>query len=129
MDAFRTLIVPDAHVALTRTITETLAPVGGKGMYTTGLSLTGAEPTTHWISSGFIDPDYAALLPHDGAGGYPKVIVQMCAGAGLTVALADVEALLQAADITTETPQQAMARLGVQLVTELEPESEPFRPS
>lgn len=118
MNAFRTLIVPDANVSLARAITETLAPVSGKGMYTTRLSPTGTAPATHWISSGFIDPDYAALLPHDGAGGYPEVIVQMCTGAGLTISVADVEALLSAADVTTETPQQAMARLGLKLVRE-----------
>lgn len=61
--AYRNIIVPDAHVALARQITETLAPVGGKDMYSTGLSADGTAPATHWISSGFIDADYAQLLP------------------------------------------------------------------
>lgn len=146
MDAFRTLIVPAAHVALARTITETLAPVGGKGMYTTGLSPDGTAPATHWISSGYIDADYAALLPllewtqdEENAWqktvigpGYPEVIFALYTQAIQTpptnenpepepvisdFTLADVEALLSAVDVTTETPQQAWERLGVQLVT------------
>jgi hypothetical protein len=115
-EAFRTIIVADSNVALARQITETLAPVGGKGMYSTGLSAAGAAPATHWISSGFIDADYAALLPRDGAGGYPEIIVQMCADAEFDVALADVEALLTASDVTTEEPFAALARLGLQMV-------------
>jgi hypothetical protein len=106
-EAFRTIIVSDAHVVLARAITETLAPVGGKGMYSTGLSADGTAPATHWISSGFIDADYAALLPlieyREDAGnwienwlnaGYPEMIVQMCADADFDAALADVEALI-----------------------------------
>jgi hypothetical protein len=128
-ESFRTLIVPASHVALARQITETLAPVGGRGMYSTGLSADGAAPATHWISSGFIDADYAALLPlieyKEDAGtwienwlnaGYPEMIVQMCADAEFDVALADVEALLTAADVTTEEPFTALARLGLQII-------------
>lgn len=126
-ETFRTMIVPDAHVALARQITETLAPVGGKGMYTTGLSPDGTAPATHWISSGYIDADYAMLMPLlewvDGdktviSPGYPEVITQMCADAELEVPLADVEAMLAAVDVTLETPQQAFSRLGLQLVQE-----------
>jgi hypothetical protein len=128
-ESFRTLIVPASHVALARHITETLAPVGGKGMYSTGLSVDGTAPATHWISSGFIDADYAALLPlieyNEDAGnwienwlnaGYPEMITQMCADADFDVALADVETLLDAADVTTEEPFAALARLGLQII-------------
>jgi hypothetical protein len=131
-EAYRNIVVQDAHVALARTITETLAPVGGKGMYTTGLSPTGTAPATHWISSGFIDADYAALLPlhewtqdEEGAWevaivhpGYPEMITQMCADAELDVSLADVEAVLAASDVTVEQPFAAMSRMGLQMVQE-----------
>lgn len=133
-EAFRTMIVPDAHVALARQITETLAPVGGKGMYTTGLSPDGTAPATHWISSGFISADYAALMPlvewtldEEGvwqktviSPGHPEVIVAMCTEAGLEVALEDVEAMLDSSDVTLETPQQSWARLGLELVKAVE---------
>lgn len=119
-EVFRTLFVANSQVVLARAISEALAPIGGKGMWTCPLSSTGTAPVTHWISSGFIDADYAALLPIDGAGGYPEMIVQMCADAGLNVSLADVEALLNASDVTTEEPFAALARLGLQLVTQEE---------
>ena len=115
-DVYRNLIVPTAHVDLARRIAETLAPMSGVGMWISGVSPDGQPPQTHWFSAGFIDPDFAALLPLNGQGGYPELIVQMCAEAGLEVNLADVEALLQAADITTETQAEAWARLGLELV-------------
>ena len=124
-DVYRNLIVPTAHVDLARRITEALAPVGGVGMWVSGVSHDGNPPRELWFSTGFIDPAFAALLPLNGQGGYPELIVQMCADAGLEVNLADVEALLSASDITTETQAEAWARLNVQLVTE----PEPFRPS
>lgn len=129
IEVYRNLIVPTAHVALARRITETLAPVGGFGMWVSGVSHDGNPPREYWFSTGFIDPDFAALLPLNGEGGHPEMILQMCEAAGLTVDLAEVEALLSAADITTETQAEAWARLNVQLVTDPEPEPEPFRPS
>lgn len=134
-DAYRNMVVPDAKVVLARTITETLAPIGGKNMYTTGLSSDGTEPATYWISSGLIDPNYAALTPLlewtlDEQGvwqktvislGHPETIVQMCAEAGLEVTLAEVEDLLNASDVTLEPPQQSWTRLGLQLVQSPDP--------
>lgn len=54
MDIFRTLIVPADQAPLARLIAETLDPVNCQGMFTTGLSPTGDEPATHYISSGGI---------------------------------------------------------------------------
>jgi len=138
-EAYRNLIVPDAHVALARQITDTLAPVGGASMYTTGLSPDGTAPATHWISSGFIDADYAQLLPllewtQDEEGnwiktvvsaGYPQVIFDLYVAAiqvpdedpvdpGFTVE--DVTAMLDASDVTLEEPFAAMSRMGLQMV-------------
>jgi hypothetical protein len=113
MDVFRTMIVPDAYVLLARQITETLAPVGGAGMYSTGLSPTGTEPATHWISSGFIDADYAALISLNGAGGSAETIVDMMGGA---VSLEDVQALFVASSVTENPPFDDMSAMGLQLV-------------
>lgn len=133
-EAYRNLIVPDAHVALARQITDTLAPVGGAGMYTTGLSPDGTALATHWISSGFIDADYAALLPlseftYDENGdeqetvidwGHPATIMLMYLKAvepevpEFTVE--DVTAMLDASDVTLQEPFAAMARMGLQMV-------------
>lgn len=147
-EAFRTIIVSDAYIDLARTITETLAPVGGRGMYSTGLSADGMAPATHWISSGFIDADYAMLLPlsewqwlDDEAKwdenlisvGDQYAIFDFYTDAIQTpptednptpdpvdpgFTLADVEALLAASDVTTEEPFTALARLGLQIIHE-----------
>lgn len=144
-EVYRNLIVPTTHVDLARKITETLAPVGGRGMWISGLSPDGNPPRQYWFSMGYIDAEFAALLPLieyiDDAGnwianylsaGYPEVIFALYSQAiqiqsteenpepdpvTLDFTLADVEAMLSAVDVTTETPQQAWARLGVQLVT------------
>jgi len=62
-DVFRTIIVPNDYVGLARKLTSTLSPIGGVNMYETGLSPTGTMPATHWISSGYIAEEYAALMP------------------------------------------------------------------
>ena len=50
MDIFATIIVTAAQAQAARDAAAT-AP-GGEGMLTTGLSASGAEPATHFISSG-----------------------------------------------------------------------------
>ncbi len=62
-DVFRTLIVESADVDLARTIAATLDPAHSQGMWETPLSSTGAEPATHYISTGFIGEGFAALVP------------------------------------------------------------------
>lgn len=131
---FRSLIVPDANVALARQLAETLAGSAGAGMWTTPLSPTGTEPATHWISTGLLGSDFAALLPlweyhqdddgtwtdYEVSPGQPETIVYLAAEQGLTVSLADVEALLNAADVTEQEWPVACGRLGLQMVQENE---------
>ena len=50
MDIFATIIVPAAQAQAARDAAATIP--GGAGMFTTGLSSTGQEPATHFISSG-----------------------------------------------------------------------------
>ena len=50
MDIFATIIVPAAQAQAARDAAATIP--GGEGMLTSGLSPTGAEPATHFISSG-----------------------------------------------------------------------------
>lgn len=115
-DVYRNLIIEAAHRDLARSIAETLAPTGGQGMWVTGLSPDGQPPQTHWFSMGFIDPEFAALLPLNGQGGQPALIVSLCAEAGLDIHLEDVEALLAGADVSEEDGETAWGRLGLQLV-------------
>ena len=62
-DVFRTMIVPSAHVTLARQIAETVAPVAGLGMWQSQLSADGQEPATHYVSTGYIGPEWEVLMP------------------------------------------------------------------
>ena len=128
--AFRTMICPADKVDLARSICTTLAPSGGFAMFGVGLSPTGELPATHFVSTGHIDEAFANLMPltdwhlnDEGAWvslvvspGAPEIVVALCAEAGLTVALADVETLFAASDVTEQEPFTAFARLGLRLV-------------
>ena len=62
MDIFRTLIVPAANVDLARAVGASFGP-GGAGMWTTPLSASGSDPATHYISTGYVPPEYGFLVP------------------------------------------------------------------
>jgi hypothetical protein len=59
----RTIIIPASVQPNARALCKGLAGIAGDGMFTTGLSATGKAPATHYISSGPISHDMAALLP------------------------------------------------------------------
>lgn len=112
----RCLICPAAYAPLARALCDGFAPGGsGAGMLLTGLSPTGAEPATHYISEGMIEDAFAALLPLGAAPGQPETITAVAGGA---VTLAQVNALLAAVDVTEQQPFSAMARLGLKLIQE-----------
>ena len=131
MDKFRTLILPATVTPLAQEIAATLSP-GGVGMWTTGLSPTGAEPATHFISTGFIPPEFAHMVPEqfweqDETGawvqtgstpGNPQAVYEACTAAGMTVTLEEIEAVYAVADVTDQEPFVAMGRMGLVLVSE-----------
>ena len=130
-DIFRTLILPATVTPLAQEIAATLSP-GGIGMWTTGLSATGAEPATHFISTGFIPPEFAHMVPEqfweqdeEGAWvqtgstpGDPVAVYEACTAAGMTVTLEEIEAVYAVADVTEQEPFVAMGRMGLVLVSE-----------
>jgi len=139
--AFRTLITTAATTPLARDIAATLSPSGGQNMWLTGLSATGNAPATHYVSTGLISPEFAALVPEqvweqireqDANGnwvygdwvmtssspGDPVMCYEMCVAGGLTVTQAQVDAVYAAADVTQQEPFTAFARLGLQMVQE-----------
>ena len=137
MDVYRNLIVPADQAPLARLIAATLDPVNCSDMFTTGLSPTGDEPATHYISSGGISEGFAALVPftvwaqegdppewvevsHDP--GKPVKTYELCIQAGLEVTLEAIEVMYASADVTAENPWAAMARMGLQLVRPPVPE-------
>lgn len=129
MDIFRTLIIPTAHVDLARAIAASFGP-GGDGMFSTPLSATGADPASHYISSGFVPEQFAYMVPcqtweqdEDGAWvlvssepGDPVAVYTAASEAGIVTTQADVDALFAAADVTAQEPFVAMGRLNLQIV-------------
>lgn len=96
-------------------------------MFETGLSATGNLPVTHYINSGPIGDDMAALLPCtsvtqvDGkdvvttAPGMPDAVPALAKKAGITTTLAAVKTLYASIDVSDQEPFSAMARLGLQI--------------
>ena len=122
----RTIIVPAAFQQLAQGLCEAASEGdAGKGMFTTGLSATGALPATHYISSGYIFDDFAALLPlttvayeEEGAAettrpGNVAFVEELAAQAGIALPPGTIAALFDAIDVTELGPWAAMARLGL----------------
>lgn len=123
----RSILVSAAQRDLAADICATLAGAGGSGMFMTALSADGAEPATHYISSGLIEDNFAALLPLDALvddvwtriyPGMPAVVVSAYNEAvpDAPITLDQVNAVFASADVSEEDPHAAMARLGLQMV-------------
>lgn len=130
--AYRNMIVADAIVDTCRSLAMLLAGEGQK-LWTTPLSADGKEPATHWISSGLIEEQFADLMPLSewtwvvddeemGTGhweetvispGNPSLLAELSGGA---VTEEQVQAIFSMCDVTLEEPQQALSRLGLQMV-------------
>lgn len=129
----RTIIVPASIVEPARAACAGLAGLGGSGMFTTPLSPTGEAPPTHYISSGLIEEPFADLLPltsvsyaEDGTPsietgpGNVALTVQLATDAGLLITEAEVSALLSAVDVSDQSAEDALARLGLKIIIEPE---------
>ena len=125
---FRTLIVPAANVSLARAIATSFGP-GGEGMWTTPLSSTGAEPATHYVSSGMLPSEFADMVPTqtwqeiDGlwtmtgsTPGNAAAVYYVAQQQGVQCTLAEVEDTLATSDVTAQPPFTAFARLGLQII-------------
>lgn len=131
-NAFRTLIIAAQDAPLARDIARTVGGPAGDGMWITGLSADGAEPATHYISTGYIGSEFAAMVPdaewtQDESGqwvevsntpGNPLLVVVACANADppLVVTLEQVQGIYSRCDVTEQDPFVALGRLGLQIV-------------
>lgn len=106
----RTLIVPAALADQCRALCAAATPAGA-GMFTTALSPTGDEPATHYISSGLLDADFAALLDS------PEAMLAGLTALGIEVDLATCQGILTLCDVSEESGQAAMERLGLRMVS------------
>ncbi len=132
----RTIIVPAAFQQLAQGLCEAAAEGdAGAGMFTTGLSATGALPATHYISSGYIFDDFAALLPlttvePSTEGGEPYTVTErpgnvpfvegLATQAGITLPPGTIAALFDAIDVMELGPWAAMEWLGLRIAQEAE---------
>ena len=126
----RTIIVHAALAEAARTACAGLAGPGGSGMFTTQLSPTGEAPPTHYISSGLIENQFAELLPLTavtyGEDGTPStsirpgnvaLTVQLATAAGLLITEVEVSAMLAAVDVSEQSAEDALVRLGLQIIS------------
>lgn len=116
----RFMIVADAHKVTAKTlatqIANTAEPGSADGMWTTGLNASGIGVPTHWISSGLIDAQFAALL-----GNAPATLDAFTQAGGTGITLAQVQALYAAATIRSDAQGQelaCLAALGLKLIQE-----------
>ena len=116
----RNIIVPAAVVAQARQMCAGIP--GGDGMFTAPLSANGAEPATHYISSGLIWPEFAEMLPldvlaTDDADAHRIPGDAAKAAAALPDApIEAIQALLAEVTVTDGEPFAALKRMGLQLV-------------
>lgn len=119
---FRTMIVPDSIVATVRSLADSFGPAA-TGMWTTGLSPTGAEPATHWISTGLIGDDFAAIMPfsHNVEGVWttdpydPAAFAALAEASGaVSPPVEQIMQIMSMVDVSDQAPFAAMERLGLQ---------------
>lgn len=108
----KTILVSDAVVDQARSLCEQLAGAGGAGMFATALSADGAEPASHWVSSGLILQDFAQMLEN------PAIVYTAAEQVGIELPEGSVEALLSHCDISDEQAETTLARIGLQYVVE-----------
>lgn len=111
----RFIVVPDAQKATARALVLQLAvPPAADGMWTTGLNALGTGTPTHWVSSGQVHAQLAALL-----GDAVGTFAAYQAAGGATVTLAQIQALYAAATIRADAQgieAAALAALGLKLI-------------
>ena len=118
-----TIICPAAFQSLAQSLCEAAAEGdAGKGMFTTGLSATGETPATHYISSGYIEQQFADILPlttistegeetsETTRPGNVARVEGIATQSGVQVPSGVIAALLSAIDVTELSPWHAMSK-------------------
>jgi hypothetical protein len=108
----RFMVVAAEHADLARSLSEALAGDAGKGMFSCPLSADGTEPTTHYLTEGWIEPQFAELMASPGA------LFAACQAAGAPVTSEQVDALLASA-VVAESEGNPIAQaqaLGLKII-------------
>lgn len=120
-DVFRTVVIPLAHAGIASQIASVFS-TGNAPLQPGLVSASGGHPPEWIISTGYISAQFATLIPlqdHDGnpiSAGEPDKLLAQCVEFGLNITFAEIYALFSEADVTTQNPHQAIARLGLQLI-------------
>lgn len=107
MPVLSTMIVPVALVEQVRALAVSLAGDAAAGMWTTGLSKDGSTPPTHYVSSGYIDEQFAELISG------PEGLA-----AATKLPLVEARLLLSSCIISGDIPRAVIADAGLQLSQE-----------
>ena len=122
----RTLILPIALAEPARTACMALTGSASEGLFTTLLYPEGGTEVTHAISSGYIAGEFADLLPCGDQPGNTEALLAMLAGAEFPITGEQLAGMLAMIDISEESADEAMARLGLALG---QPDSSELQPS
>jgi hypothetical protein len=107
MQTLRTMIVPAALVEQVRSLAIALAGDAAAGMWTTGLSPDGSVPPTHYVSSGYIEEQFSAVIAS------PEALA-----AAAQIPIPAAAAILAGCVISDGPPMAVIAEAGLQLAEE-----------
>ena len=107
MPVLSTMIVPAALVEQVRALAVSLAGDAAAGMWTTGLSKDGSIPPTHYVSSGYIDEQFASIITS------PKAL-----SAAAKIPLSQAEAILSGCTVSAGEPMEVLKEANLQLCQE-----------
>ena len=93
-----------------------------EGMFTTLLYPEGGTEATHAISSGYIAGEFADLLPCGDSPGNQAALLDLLEGVEFPITAEELAGMLTQIDISEESADEAMARLGLALVQPDSPE-------
>ena len=121
----RTLITPIALSEPARAACMALTGSASEGLFTTLLYSEGSPEPTHAISSGYIAGEFAELLPCGDQPGSTDAMLAMLEGVEFQITPEELAAMLTQIDISEESADEAMARIGLALVQPDSPELQP----
>ena len=121
----RTMIIPIALAEPARAACMALTGSASEGLFTTLLYPEGGTEPTHAISSGYIAGEFADLLPCGDQPGNMDALLAMLEGVDFPITAEELAGMLAMIDISDETAEAAMGRLGLSLVQPGSPELQP----
>ena len=134
-DVYRNMIVTAANAPVAQAIAVGISPVAGAGMWEVAMSADGTAPATHYISTGYIGPEWEVLMPlqtyardengdwvlADSYPGQPQELFAACQQFGVQVTQQQIDDLFATSDVTMQEPAEALARMGLKLIQQGEP--------